>query len=133
MSVLLGNGDGTFQAHIDYSTGAGTSPECMRLGDFNGDGKLDVVTANAGTSNLSVLLNQGNGTFGAPTMFGTDRTHVDRRRRPERRRQARRRHGQLRHNNVSVLLGNGNGTFQPAVNYPLRLRARDRRARRPER
>ena len=119
ISVLLGNGDGTFQAHVDYTTGAGTSPESMRLGDFNGDGKLDVVTANAGTSNLSVLLNQGNGTFGAPTTFGTDShptsiavgdlngdgkqdvvtANIDT-------------------SSVSVLMGNGNGTFQTAVSYP---------------
>jgi hypothetical protein len=43
VSVLLGNGDGTFQPHIDYSTG-GDSP-WIAVGDFNGDGKLDLVTS----------------------------------------------------------------------------------------
>ena len=43
----------------------------MRLGDVNGDGRLDIVTANAGTNTIGVLLNNGNGTFGAPTTFST--------------------------------------------------------------
>jgi hypothetical protein len=55
--VLLGNGDGTFQPPIPF---AGLS---VAVGDFNGDGKLDVVS-NAG-GELSVLLGRGDGTFGA--------------------------------------------------------------------
>ena len=74
VSVLFGNGDGTFQPAASYTTGASTTPECMRLGDLNGDGKLDIVTANAGNNDLSVLLNSGNGTFAAPATYNTD-TH----------------------------------------------------------
>ena len=56
MSVLLGNGDGTFQPAVDYPTGTNTAPECVRLGDVNGDGKLDIITANARqANNISVL------------------------------------------------------------------------------
>ena len=45
VSVLLGNGDGTFQPARNSATGAG--PLSLAVGDFNGDGKLDLATANA--------------------------------------------------------------------------------------
>lgn len=69
ISVLLGNGNGTFQAAQTYSTGA--YPRSVAVGDFKGDGKLDVVTANAGSvyadggGSLSILLGNGDGTFQA--------------------------------------------------------------------
>jgi hypothetical protein len=43
LSVLLGNGDGTFQAARTISLGAGTQPNAVATGDFNGDGRLDLV------------------------------------------------------------------------------------------
>src|SRR5262249_28737585 len=60
ISVLLGNGDGTFAAARSYGAlvGTGTSSP-IALGDFNGDGKLDVVT------DRSLLLGKGDGTFAA--------------------------------------------------------------------
>ncbi len=45
----------------------GTTPNDLAVGDFNGDGNLDVVTANVGASDLSVILGNGQGLFGAPT------------------------------------------------------------------
>src|SRR5204863_2642248 len=53
VSVLLGNGDGTFQPARDYAAGSHSSS--ATAGDFNGDGWLDVVTAN--NAGVSVLLN----------------------------------------------------------------------------
>jgi len=66
VSVLLGNGDGTFQGYVNYGVGSG--PEGITLADFNGDGKEDIAVAdNCGTGNcegaISVLLGNGNGTF----------------------------------------------------------------------
>ena len=55
-SVLLGNGDGTFQARTDYPTG--TAPVFIALGDFNNEGALDVVTANNTGNSVSVYYNQ---------------------------------------------------------------------------
>ena len=68
VSILLGNGDGTFQAAVDY--GAGTDPDSVAVGDFNGDGKLDLVVANDDSNNVSILLGNGDGTFQAAVNYG---------------------------------------------------------------
>lgn len=69
VSVLLGNGDGTFQAHADFPTGA--FPNSVAIGDLDGDGKPDLAVANFGLgvgNTVSVLLGNGNGTFRAKTV-----------------------------------------------------------------
>jgi Bacterial type II and III secretion system protein/FG-GAP-like repeat len=55
-SVLLGNGDGTFQPRKDYPTGA--APVFVALGDLNSEDALDVVTANYSGNSVSVYYNQ---------------------------------------------------------------------------
>ena len=42
---------------------AGTSPSAIAIGDFNGDGKPDIAVLNSGSNNVSILLNNGDGTF----------------------------------------------------------------------
>ncbi|MGE5306193.1 MAG: FG-GAP-like repeat-containing protein, partial [Alphaproteobacteria bacterium] len=124
LSILLGNGDGTFGTHT--SIPVGTSPVAVAVGDFNGNGKLDLAVVNAGNSSanpaiagsLSVLLGNGDGTFGATTNYtvGTTPTGValgdfnlD---------------GKLdlavvnsASNDVSILVGKGDGTFGAAASY----------------
>jgi hypothetical protein len=53
--VLVGNGDGTFQAEQRFS--AGLRPSDLIAADLNGDGRIDLATANSGSSDISVLLN----------------------------------------------------------------------------
>ena len=59
--LRLGNGDGTFQGEHQYGTGQ--YPNDVEVGDFNGDGKEDLVTANWGGKDVSILLGNGDGTF----------------------------------------------------------------------
>ena len=62
VSILLGNGDGTFAAAASYAVGFDSI--ALAVGDFNGDGKLDLVTANRAAYTISILLGNGDGTFG---------------------------------------------------------------------
>jgi hypothetical protein len=54
VSVLLGNGDGTFQAKTDYEVGS--QPTATALADYNGDGLLDIATSDSGSSTSTLLL-----------------------------------------------------------------------------
>ncbi len=115
VSVLLGKGDGTFAPKVDYATG--TDPESVAVGDLNGDGKPDVVTANFVDNSVSVLLGRGDGSFASksdyPTGGGPQGVAV----------------GDLNKDgspdvvtangdgNVSVLRGNPNGTLAPRSDY----------------
>ena len=67
--VLLGTGGGNFGA-AKFSA-AGPNPLSLAAGDFNGDGKFDVVVGNVDESTVSVLLGNGDGTFGAPATLST--------------------------------------------------------------
>jgi hypothetical protein len=62
VSVLLGNGNGAFQAA--RTSGTGSNPEAVLAGDLNRDGRIDLVTVNTGV--LSVLLGNGDGNFQPP-------------------------------------------------------------------
>jgi hypothetical protein len=116
-SVLLGNGNGTFQGQQTFATGS--NPRAVTLGDVNGDGNLDIITANFSDNNASVLLGNGNGTFQNQATFATNRPYSvtlgdvngD---------------GRLdittasySFDNASVLLGNGNGTFQTQATFAV--------------
>ena len=118
VSVLLGNGNGTFQGAVNYWVGA--VPSSVTVGDFNGDGKPDLAVANAYMSNVSVLLGNGDGTFVLSGSYaagsnpfsvtvgdfnGDGKLDLA--------------VANLVSDNVSVLLGNGDGTFLPAVNYAV--------------
>ncbi len=69
-TVLLGKGDGTFQAPavVGIVTAGGSA---IVIADVNGDGKLDIVSPNVPSGNIAVLLGNGNGTFKAPVISGT--------------------------------------------------------------
>lgn len=72
VSVLLGNGDGTFRAGGTYAAGAYAVD--VTAGDVNNDGRPDLIVANSTgssstTGSFNVLLNNGDGTFSAPKSF----------------------------------------------------------------
>src|SRR5438445_5242597 len=62
VSVLLGNGDGTFQSALSFA--AGSDPRSVAVGDFNGDGRPDLAVDNGGsTGSYAVLGGNDDGTF----------------------------------------------------------------------
>jgi uncharacterized protein (TIGR03437 family) len=61
VSVMLGNGNGTFQPPVSYPVGS--LPLSLAVGDFNGDGVLDLAVANQSSGSISVLVGTGSGTF----------------------------------------------------------------------
>jgi FG-GAP-like repeat len=61
LSVSLGNGDGTFQAHADYAGGNGSTE--LRMGDVNGDHRADLIVLQSGAGSVGILLGNGDGTF----------------------------------------------------------------------
>src|SRR5258706_11232058 len=67
VSVLLGNGDGTFQPARSFPAGGGAS--YVGVGDFNRDGIQDLVTADYNAGTVSVLRGVGDGTFLPPQTF----------------------------------------------------------------
>jgi Ca2+-binding RTX toxin-like protein len=77
-SILLGRGDGTFRRATTVEVGP--NPNSVAVGDFNGDGAPDLVfsTAFFTTGGISLLLGNGDGTFGAPseTQVGESTTSV---------------------------------------------------------
>jgi hypothetical protein len=70
VSVLANRGDGSFRARHDYR--AADIPTSVAIGDLNGDGRPDLVTADAYRTSVSVLL-RGNGSFQAKLDYGTRR------------------------------------------------------------
>ncbi|MGB8010572.1 MAG: VCBS repeat-containing protein [Terriglobales bacterium] len=72
VDVLLGNGDGTFKSPVAYSTidpknPGFTTPYGVTVADFNGDGQPDIAVGEY--AGIAVLLNNGNGTFGAAVYY----------------------------------------------------------------
>ncbi len=62
VAILLGNGDGTFTA-VSSSPSVGEFPAGIAVGDFNGDGKLDLAITENGSNSATILLGNGDGTF----------------------------------------------------------------------
>ena len=59
VSILFGDGNGTFGMANNF--GAGDGPQSVAVGDFDGDGNQDLAVANLGSDNVSILLGNGDG------------------------------------------------------------------------
>jgi hypothetical protein len=64
VSILLGNGNGTFQPQVPYPTT--TTPDSIVISDFNQDGLPDLAISERGSNAVSILLGIGSGAFSAP-------------------------------------------------------------------
>ena len=56
ISLIMGLGNGSFASQKIYSTGNGSHPSAIALGDFNNDNRSDFVIANKGTDNIGILI-----------------------------------------------------------------------------
>ena len=123
ISVLLGNGDGTFQPRVRY--GAGPQPSSAAVGDFNSDGKLDVVVSCAGSGLLALFLGNGDGTLEPvgqiQVQHPANRVVVSDFNSDGKLDLAVSTSGK----SVDILLGNGDGTFEPHPGAPLSDRTKD--------
>ncbi|MCB0322912.1 MAG: VCBS repeat-containing protein [Bdellovibrionales bacterium] len=117
LSILLGNGDGSFRGPTTLATG--TSPKGW-FSDVNADGNLDIVNTDVGDNTVGVFLGNGDGSFKSRSTFATgaapqfvafdyinadsalDMVVVDR-----------------TSNTVSVLFGNGDGSFLARASYDV--------------
>ncbi|HEV8267235.1 MAG TPA: FG-GAP-like repeat-containing protein, partial [Thermoanaerobaculia bacterium] len=116
LRVFLGDGSGGFGAPSSFPSGTGA--ESLAVGDFNGDGRADVVAASTNLSGAWLLLGDGTGWFAAPTK--TELTiptgvilagDVNR----DGKLDLVALEGSLTGNRVAVLLGNGDGSFVESV------------------
>lgn len=65
--ILLGNGDGTFAPAAGSPVACGNGPRAVAVGDFNGDGNLDLAVTNYLDATVTVLLGSGGGAFSQPS------------------------------------------------------------------
>ncbi|MEG3894733.1 MULTISPECIES: DUF4347 domain-containing protein [unclassified Microcoleus] len=118
ISILLGNGTGSFSPATNYDVGS--EPSSVVVGSFNNDTFPDLAVANRGSNNISIFLGNGTGSFSPASNYnaGFTPTSVA--------------VGNFNNdsfpdlavansgsNNISILLGNGTGSFSPATNYDV--------------
>jgi hypothetical protein len=116
MSILLGNGDGTFQVpSIVALPSQGTS---IAAGDFNGDGKIDLAHASVSGS-VDILLGNGDGTFRTPLTYSTGSVLASLVTLGDFNGDGRTDLALSGGGKLIILLGNGDGTFQPPVSYAV--------------
>jgi FG-GAP-like repeat len=132
LSVLLGNGDGTFRTPSSLS--AGEEPFSLAVGDFNGDGSLDIAVSDFGGRSSTdfggvyILLGRGDGTFMPAVLTSAGENPVaivasdlNGDRKLDLAVADQHDPASTSHGGVSILLGNGDGSFQTASFSPIFL------------
>ena len=71
VGIRFGNGDGTFDAPVIFSTGSDSWPVSVVVDDFNHDNRSDLAVTNYEANNIGILLGKGDGTFEGQTTFST--------------------------------------------------------------
>ncbi|CAF2141030.1 unnamed protein product [Rotaria magnacalcarata] len=69
IGILLGYENGSFETKKTYSTGNGSFPDSVAVGDLNNDNLFDITVNNRNTGNVSIFLGYGNGSFGKMTSY----------------------------------------------------------------
>ncbi len=118
VAVLLGNGDGTFQAASIFTNDLGAAVSIV-LADVNGDGNLDVLAGELNTG-IEVFLGIGDGTFSAPVIYGASLGQIDALVAADMNADGMLDLVATGGAGVSILLGDGDGSFQtPVTNSSL--------------
>jgi hypothetical protein len=121
VSMLFGNGDGTFASSRSFKVGSGLS--FLASADVNGDGWPDLIATDTGSGSVDVLLNNCDGTFESPDVYPTGPNpsfitigDFNRDGHPDIAVA-----GNSIAGKISVLLSNGDSSFSNAINYPVSL------------
>jgi len=77
VSLLLGAGDGTFGAHTDFQVHTAqdtnlSAPSAIAVGDFNGDGILDLAVTDSANNSVAILFGKNDGSFTSPVTYPTE-------------------------------------------------------------
>jgi hypothetical protein len=127
IGIFLGYGSQPFAGVTTYSTGHGSQPHSVVIGDLNYDSRSDIVVANYGTDNVGILFGRKDGTFdpiiahhtgngSAPYSVAVADFNSDK-------------HLDIvvtnsENDNIAILLGYGNRTFASRVTYSTGVRSR---------
>ncbi len=115
LSILFGNGDGSFKDQKQLRVSV--EPRALALNDYNGDGRTDIAVACAGSDQVVLFLGLAGGRFSEGQRYAVQRTpisiaagDVNGDQKPDLA-------VALRNDKIALLLGNGDGTFTPGPRY----------------
>ncbi|HVO80385.1 MAG TPA: VCBS repeat-containing protein [Terriglobales bacterium] len=126
VSILLGNGDGSFRPPVNYQVGTEPVQITLTCETVAAGSRLDLAVTNLAGNTVSVLVGNGDGTFQPAVDYGLGSGTLpygilgsaDFNKDGNCDLVVANGHGGASNNgNIAILLGNGDGTFQPAVNY----------------